>query len=253
MNNIPVYVLSNPKHHWLLPGFAYCFNTFWNGKKSVRQPVKVLSTGKRDKFIDQLPMNFKYKSIRDNAYHVNEWSDFVIQCMRTIKDEHFILMLEDYWLNAHVKLQIVYDLFEYITGLYEHEDLLRIDLTADRASKKRISDFEHFKGIDIISSSRNSKYQMSFQAAIWNRRNFQSTLVKGETPWEAEINGTKRLQNHPKLGHLLVLGTKNRPVPYYPVYRAHKRILNTKVIPKKHFDIMTKKGILTRKKGIGWV
>ena len=41
-----------------------------------------------------------------------------------------------------------------------------------------------------------TSYSISMQASIWNKKFLESCLVENENPWEFEINGSLRLNQH---------------------------------------------------------
>lgn len=235
-NDLPIYLLTNTKHHWLIPGFVWLFQTYWGD----RQPVHVFSYGRRDYFLtDRFPDIFTYTSLGRRNLPAGGWSTGLLNMIEQIESDFFILFLEDYWLNAPVRVDIVERLFDYVLRLDENDRLLRLDLTADRSSKG-YTQWTRREGVRVILSNRNAPYQMSFQAGIWNKENLRQVLLPGESPWESEVNGTKRLQTYGHLKSMFVLGTLEHPVKYRPVYRTHKKQLDLSHIPQQPKEILSR-------------
>jgi hypothetical protein len=206
------------------------FNKYWSNK----QQVDIVGFNKPE---FELLDNFNFVSIADYNYSVERWTNFLIAYLESIQDDHIILFLEDYWLNKPIDDVAVLAMWEYAA---KEPNLLRIDLTADRTSQRYTLYHEYF-GYQIIQTKAGSPYQMSYQTAIWNRKNLLEVLVPGETPWQSEIDGSKRLTDA-----YLVLGTKVHPISYVPVFRSHKTGLHnmnkfnkedrqaiTKLLPKE--------------------
>jgi hypothetical protein len=79
---------------------------------------------------------------------------------------------------------------------------------------------------------------MSYQAAIWHKKNMRKVLEKGENPWESEVNGSKRV------GNLRVLGTKPALLRYQPVWRSKKRKWQLEKIKTVDLEYMKERGWL---------
>jgi hypothetical protein len=234
--NIPICILTSDDYMWMLRPFAFLFNTFWSHK----QEVTVFGYTPVYKILNDLPPNFTFVSISKRPYPVERWSDGLIEMIHKLNAWNFILFLEDFWLYQPVKLDVVEILCEY-AELYN--DILRIDLTNERISKRNAKIVENFNGVRIVDAGLPSPYSMSFQAGIWNRDLALEVLAKGETPWKAEINGTERVNGME--GKLRVLGSDKKPVEYQPVYRNHKRSLSIDKIPVQLLNVITQNGWLT--------
>ncbi len=230
-----VNVLTNDKHLWLLKGFSYLFNKFWSGQK-----VNIWGFGYPE---FELPDNFIFRSLADNNYPAQRWSTALIEMCLQIEDDYFILMLEDYWLISQVKKRAVKAMCNYIYD--DKKDILRIDLSGNRAAYVQAKGYDEALGISekykIVQTPMHTPYQMSFQAAIWNKRLLLSTLTEDETPWEAEINGCARLRTR---DDMLVLGAKDTLLRYVPVYRTRGHKLLLEKIPKWLVQELQKEGCL---------
>lgn len=202
--NIPVYVTSCDKYiNRALRPFAYLFNRYWNST----QPVVVIGFQPPPY---ELPPNFRFFSAGvDNGQR--SWSTSVIRALQSLQDEIFILLLDDYFLNAPVHVGGVRSLADYV-GL--HPEALRLDLTTDRLYAGDMFDAEKWgHRFDIVETPAGSMYQMSLQAGIW-RRSLLLKLLKPEmSPWEVE------LQTSPP-PEMRVFGTRQAPVSYANVFQG---------------------------------
>jgi hypothetical protein len=205
-----VAVLTNDKALWAIRPFAALFNRFW----SKDQRVEVVGFS-RPSFV--MPANFSFASMGKENWPAERWTDQLIHYLEELAGDHLVLMLEDYWLKKYVDVACVEAMWRLAQELGDR--LLRIDLTTDRSKRPMARFYEDWEGFNVISTPADSPYQMSYQAAIWHRKNLLDVLVSGETPWQSEIYGSERLKEREDL---LVLGTRHEPVPYVPVLRKNK-------------------------------
>ncbi len=239
---VSINVLTNDKHLWLLKGFSYLFNKFWSSQK-----VNIWGFGYPE---FELPDNFIFHSLADNNYPAQRWSTALIEMCHQIEDDYFILMLEDYWLISQVQKRAAKAMCDYIYG---KDDILRIDLSGNRAAYVQAKGYDTTLSYSsdapkvvngtykIVQTPMHTPYQMSFQAAIWNKRLLLSILKEDETPWEVEINGSARLRTKEDM---LVLGAKDTLLRYVPVYRTQGHRLLLEKIPKRLVQELQKEGCL---------
>ena len=233
MSDIEIVVFTNDNHLWLLRGFQYLFNKYWGSEQSVT--VAGYTDPKRRKI--SLESNFKFESIDNQNYPVRMWTNGIMKFLRSRDSKLFILFLEDYWLNSPVEISKVEKLYKFMQEFTDR--ILRIDLTSDRASCGKVKPYFSLGNVELIETPPNSRYQMSFQTAIWNREHLINVLVPFEDPWEAEMNGTKRLAKRPDLK---VLGTLNQPVKYKPVYRTNRSSLDLSALSTEDQQHITSEG-----------
>jgi hypothetical protein len=205
---VNILVLTSPRYHHALRGFAYMFNKYW--RSPTRPEVLVASPATLAPRV-YLPSNFRYlKQGEHDQYPVGKWSNFLLDTLAYLGWKHFVLFLEDFWLMRPVDTGVVERIYAYC----QDHDVLRFDLTADRlyaAPNTEIFDYGFLGHHDIIRSDPASAYHVSTQAAVWNTELLRKILVPNESPWQFEILGTERARLHPDL---LVLATRQRPVRY---------------------------------------
>jgi hypothetical protein len=141
-----IYVLSSSNYVKLLPEFAERFQKFWGAPFTT------------------------YVSNTD----IDHWSDGVIDFLLNIKDEHFVLLHEDFYLDSPVDKHLIQELWDIRDG-YDRISLLgnHTPTRTERWNKY----FVHRPG---------SEYQFSFEASIQNRDFLLGNLHRGRTPWETE-------------------------------------------------------------------
>lgn len=215
---IPVYLLTNNNHLWLLPGFTYLWNRYCN------QPVTVFGYDAPN----NLPDNFTFHSLGQQL-PASQWSNGLLRLLDNA-EKYFILTLEDYWLYESVDMYKITTLSRLI-----NDNVLRVDLSGNRASYKQAIEIMP----NMVETFGGTPYQMSFQAAIWHRDNLRKVLKKGENPWQAEINGSKRVRN------LRVLGTDKALLKYQPVWRSQQKRWQLDKIKTDDLEYMRDQGWLT--------
>lgn len=221
---IQTYVFTNNNHLFLLRGFSYLWNEYSDPSSRV-----VVVGYDAPRF--PLPLNFRFLSLGEQVPR-EKWSNSLIDFCRWIVDDYFILLLEDFWLYDFYDWKVIPSLLDWMDN-----DVLRIDLSGNRASYKHKMIGE-VAGYDIIQSHQNAKYQMSFQAAIWHRMNLLSILRRDESPWQAEVEGSKRV------GKLRILGTKPAVMKYQPVWRTQKRKWQLDKMPTDKLEYIKERGWL---------
>lgn len=231
-----VTVFTNDKSLWLLNGFQYLFRKYWSPDSDLR------IVGYTPPKAGMLNGGATFVSIDRRNYPASEWSTGILRSLDVFLqegEEFLILMLEDYWLMEEVNSSDILALTEFIQE--QPRDILRIDLTSDRCQhrKYRVNTFR-YKDCEVIETSADSPYQMSFQAGIWNIRLLKEVLRPMENPWQSEINGTQRLC---ELGdRYRVFGTTHAPVRYKPVYRSKRGTLDISKLRSEDQDMIVKRG-----------
>ena len=208
-----ITVFTNDNNLFLLPGFMHQLNKHWNNPPLV-------------KFVgfnppDRMPFdNYLFMSMSKRNYPVKEWSNQIIDYYTHSGTEFDLIMLEDYWLNE----DIIFNDFGYFASyMHAHPEILRIDLSGDRASHTRKHVINLQEMYPLIETNKSTPYQMSFQAAIWNIKNLLKVMKPGENPWQSEIEGSTRLKEDPKFSDLRVLGVEYKVIKYTPIYRSKKK------------------------------
>lgn len=200
-----LYVLTSNKYVHCLPPFAYLFCRYWG----LTQPVTIVGYEERPK--RTLPRNFTFLSLgKQDSY---TFSSGLKAFLERIRDEYFILMLEDYFLDFVVRRATI-DMCEQV--MIDHPDVVKIDLTDDR-QKVEHEDTEIGKpyGIRFIQSAPGAPFQGSLQAAIWRRGFLLEFLNPKEDAWMMEKNFTRRCITARREGfNGKILGMIQPPVHY---------------------------------------
>jgi hypothetical protein len=116
----------------------------------------------------------------DLAY--SPWSDRIRAGLLQIPHKYIVLMTEDLLYIAAAKIGLV----DKVSDFLENNSPTCLRLTPApppqgelvQSGIKRIADWE--------------MHRVSLQTTVWDRNRLVELIVSGETPWEFEINGTKR-------------------------------------------------------------
>lgn len=208
--------LTSDHGNWLLRGFLH---QWW---KYCKLPVTIM--GFTDPQIPQTldeiwrPQSWNFQSIGPFVdYPKERWSDGLICALEMAGDEQVLLVLEDYWLTRQVNLPAL-RVAEYL--LKNDPGILRFDLSSDRMYAGIVApgvidqstriELGAIGDVDVFDS-QVPEYRFSTQASMFNTQALLSVLVRGETPWECELNTNVRLQSRPELR---VLSTYQWPMRY---------------------------------------
>ena len=202
-----VLVLTCDHYLHALQPFSYLFNRYWSPVQRV-----VVGGFKHPDFI--LPPNFSFVSLGDMAdYPIDNWSDAFVKCLGMMSEEVFVFMLEDYWLVRPVDDAAIRILYNY---MHQHRGVLKIDLCTDRLYAPNMSEHGWTDRLDLVKSDPASPYHMSLLTGLWRKELLLKHLIPGESPWDVEIRGTRRLSRD---ADDIVLGTRQWPVRHSVVYR----------------------------------
>lgn len=203
-----VIVLTSDHYLHALQPYSWLFNKYWSPDQDV-----IVGGFKHPEFL--LPPNFTFVSIGDMSdYPLEKWSDGLIRLMNMLPDEVFVFMLEDYWLTRPVDTEAVSVLDDYMK---QFEYVLKVDLCADRLYALNMQDYGWVGRIDLVKSHPASPYHMSLMTGLWRKSLMLDVVIPGETPWDIEVRGTRRLSLN---GDVLVLGTRQWPVRHTLAYRG---------------------------------
>jgi hypothetical protein len=174
------FVLTSDHHAWLLRGFLHQWE-----KYDGRLIEAVGFTDPGHAIMGKIP----FVSIGNfSDYPVNKWSDALIRYLKNVKDDLVEIYLEDYWLIRETNLPMISEV-DFI--MRANPSVARFDLGSDRLYSKGVRDVGSVRSMDLIEGKGDTS--CSFQAAIWQRSALLSLLKPGESPWQAELEGTTRM------------------------------------------------------------
>jgi hypothetical protein len=201
-----IYVLTSDRHNWLLRGFMHQWH------KYCKLPITIAGFTEPNYLLDVNDDYKKYTSFKSigkfEDYPVDRWSDSIIKLVHETDDEVIMILLEDYWLTRCPNFTAL-KVAESVVNT--DKNILRFDITTDRLYSQRIVDVGAYEDVDLFVADPDV-YAVSFQASIWRKESLLQMLVPGETPWQAEMNGTIRYNEiKPQKA---IWGTRQWPMRY---------------------------------------
>lgn len=141
---------------------------------------------------------------------VNQWSDRLMSLLAQIPTDYVLYCQEDHWPTAKPPdfkelMQIVHKL-----GLKRLQISPIVQFYSLTGSEKPY--FFHLK----------SKYLVSHQPSIWDKKFLISCLERGQTPWVNEYEGTKTLSKLPEIQNKIAI---------YPCNWFHHACIQGKLVP----------------------
>jgi hypothetical protein len=112
------------------------------------------------------------------------WSECLIRALDAIPDDIVLYMQEDYFLHDIVKSNLIDDFARLIST----SNIGCIHLT-DQATPGPFLPTSHK---DLLEIDIKAPYRISTQAALWKNDILKEYIIKGESAWQFEQNGTKR-------------------------------------------------------------
>lgn len=195
-------VFTSDKTLWALQAFAHLWNKYVGGV----WPVLVCGFTPPT---FPLPHYFKFHSIGAfEEYPVQRWSNAVMRVLSEIDDEIILTTMDDFWPSRKVDVEAVNMLDRYMR--VDNPHVSRVDLTTDRLYAANLLEVGALGRLDLIANDFPVAYLLSLQAGLWRRMELLKYLRPDETPWDTEINGTRRMQD----GKATVLGTRQAPMRY---------------------------------------
>lgn len=235
MSSYSILVTTCDKYMWIMRLFAELFNTHWGEGEIVN--VLCESSPKFD-----MPSNFKFIPVGE--WSKDRWCEVVRNYIRGLESKNIVLLLDDYLLTRDVDIRGVRILSDY---MIINKDILRIDLTADRlharGDSRAVDDYGNVLHYDLIEA-KNTSYQMSLQAGIFNVDLLSLILRDGLDPWRVELESQDTIDYF----GMIVLGTRQVPIRYInalgtgtPVGKINLRGINPTIIERaKHYGWIDK-------------
>ncbi len=204
-----IVVFTSDKHMWLLRGFFHQWE-----KCGGLELGDIEVAGFTVPSENLLPEYASFCSIgKFENYPISKWSNAVIKYLESIPNELVLILLEDYWMLRKINLEAVGLARKFMKV---REDVMRFDLAADRCFNKSSVYVGNLGSLDLCEAKAD--YSLSFQASIYRREWLLKFMKPDESPWEAEIYGSHRLNR----SLLKVVGTYQWPMNYMIVVNKGK-------------------------------
>lgn len=178
-NDLSVLILSCDKYSHLLPYFSILFDKYWELGNQCEKYISTETT---------ILEHDNYESILTNE---TNWTLSTKIALSKIKTPYVFVVLDDFYLFKPFPAN------EIIRGL---------KIVKEENLDKFIYHYPHVAfdgkleptkyGNDIGKVRQHNEYTMTLQFSIWNVEFFKLCLFEKESPWEFEINGTKRVNSN---------------------------------------------------------
>lgn len=206
MEKILSIIHSGDNNSWVWPKWYEYYSKYWDENKV---PTIFLGETKAP----DVPLHTEVTG------DVN-WSNGLIDFLTKLDASHVIYQHEDFFITGTVD-------FDKVLELQQLMDQHNIDIikccgrcAGDTTARLDVCslDIPH-----IYSYSLSNNYIISHQMSIWNKDFLLSSLRRDESPWEHEINGTRRARKRNPT--VLAYRSKKRvpdsyPIPYIETVRG---------------------------------
>jgi hypothetical protein len=201
--------MTSDKYIYAVRPFLWLMRKYWKPMPNV-----IVAGFSQPPF--KLPDGVRFLSIgKYEDYPIDLWSDSLIDALRTLPDEHVIIMLEDYWIVRPVNQEAVETAYNYMRI---HTSTVKFDLCADRLyAGDANTNYGKYGKLDLVWSRPGSPYHLSLMTGIWNKRHLLSVLQRNWSPWDVEIDGTRILSRRQDL---YVIGSHQWPVKHTLAFRG---------------------------------
>lgn len=113
------------------------------------------------------------------------WAKNLLQALEMIPTDYVLYAQEDYWIKSPVNNQNIIDYLGYLER--DSADYIRLYPAPGPASQLESDD-----RLGIIAA--NAEYRTSLQMALWRKGSLHSLINPEESPWQFEVNSSKRSQ-----------------------------------------------------------
>lgn len=113
------------------------------------------------------------------------WAKNLLTALELIPTDFVLYAQEDYWLQNPVVNHNIVDYLRYLES--GSADYIR--LYPAPGPDKLLDEDERLGAI-----AQDSHYRASLQMALWRKETLKSLVLAEETPWQFEVNGSKRSQ-----------------------------------------------------------
>ena len=178
MKNICVIIHTCDKYEFCWEGWYKSFKKYWVFNNNI------------DVYFVNEEKDVQYDGIKQLKTGYGEWSDRLLIALKKLEYKYVFYMQEDMWMVKSIDLMYFFDLYK------------KFNMDALRFLNNITTNTIHYKFDNIIDDfmrfSDDSNYLISHQPSIWDKKVFIDCLNKNETPWQNEIDGTKRIINSKK-------------------------------------------------------
>jgi len=176
--SLAIVIVSCDKYSWLWDAWYHYFQTL-----HLDVPVYFINES-TELGIDGITQ------IKVPSEGVDEWTKMVREGVEQIPEKHLFILLEDFFIQEDITglIESAYDIFMDVGA-----DALRIMAEKNRHCTESLTDLR-VGGYSVSELTDKSAYKISFSPNIWKKSFLLRCLAVDESPWDAEINGSKRVR-----------------------------------------------------------
>lgn len=168
-----IVITASDDYVHLLPGFAH---QWW---KYAALPATVVARN-----VEPPALRLPFTVMLSPARYF-DWSGSLKNALAQMDDEIILLGLEDYWLSAPIDRSVLSAARKYIA---QHPDVMRIDLTEDRAQYPHVMRDGYYQAVWDVGAVQ---YPLSTQFSLWRRDWLMHVLRPGEIPPQFEVEASR--------------------------------------------------------------
>lgn len=189
--NFSILVGSCDKYSLLWPKFSYLFNKYWDKKIDVK---KYIITETLDANIEGFE-TIKVKDCKSEDYTLG--LKFALDQIQT---NNVLWLQDDYFFRKTIE----YNEFLNYYNFFIYHGVWRFGIHDNSALYHTTK-----IGKNLYLYNQFSNYTISMQASLWNLKFFKFCIDKKESPWDFEIEGSKRLNN--RAIHRICFAAQEKP------------------------------------------
>ena len=184
IRDLPIYLTTSNGREHIIKVFCHLFNKYWGS-----DPIVNLVGYEQPKM--DLPDNFNFISMGEQVGGIQMWSTDLRKFFLEQECDHFIHVLDDQFIAAPVRFDIMQDLYDVML----ERDSVRANLGNIREADGRVRDgrvieIESRDEYDILELDQDAEYRISTAWSIWNKRYYLKYLPPNRNPWEYELVGS---------------------------------------------------------------
>lgn len=200
MNEYRVYITTCEKYYPALRSMAWLMERYWH-------PLPDVEIAGFGPLPFDLPAWMHFHSIgKQEDYPFGKWANALMEFLRSMPDEVFLLLLEDMWPTRPVDTEALGILYRYMV---QFRYVAKMDVCADRLYAMGMIPYGHVGRLDLVKSMPGSPYHLSLMPGFWRKEHLLSALILDENPHQVEMIGTPRLSHNQDV---IVLGTRQWPL-----------------------------------------
>lgn len=174
--DLSIVVGSCDKYSFLWDKFTKRFNQYWDVDVELK------------KYLISETVDFSGNTFETLKCGKVPYTKCLENTLESIDSKYILWLQDDYFLVKKLNSKIIYDSYNLIS---KESNIIRVGIHLD---SKYYSTTKH-NDTPFNKFSKNSMYSISMQSSIWDREKLLKFLKESpnESPWEFELNGTKRL------------------------------------------------------------